>query len=335
MDILSPSPIDQLCQKTKIPYAWFVILSGLLLLMLPILVVLLEGIWQEFIYEGAWRTLLLAPAIVFYIIALIRPMNLSLERALRALMEVIQVDEDEFIRIVKKAYDVDNRLELAAFAFGAAFGLLVATNWTIEERYSLLRIYLPIANAVMFGSISWIAVSALASTRLQTELHKLPMQIDLFNLKPFEPIGRHSLFTALAFIGGCVISVIHLTPVSNAWNIYNLLVYGTLISIVVLLFFLTMRHTHRKLAEKKASELLNARKNISSCFQALQTRSESNQDVREISTELDLWTKYELRLKDARTWPYNTAMLRTLFLSVLLPAIASLAQRIFSSLLMN
>ncbi len=335
MAILNPSPFDQFCQKTRIPYTWFVILSGVLLFMVPILVVLLEGIWQAFIYEGAWRTLVLAPAIVFYIIALIRPMNLSLERALRALMEVIQVEENEFIRIVKRASEVDNRLEFVAFAFGAAFGLLVATNWTIEEQYTLLRIYLPIANAVMFGSISWIAVSSLASTRLQTEVHKLPMEIDLFNLKPFEPIGRHGLFTALAFTGGCVISVIHLSPVGNIWNIYNLVVYGILISIVILLFFLTMRHTHKKLAEKKASELLNARKNISSCFQALQTRTESNQDVREISTELDLWTKYELRLKDARTWPYNTGMLRTLFLSVLLPAIASLAQRVLSSLLMN
>ena len=254
---------------------------------------------------------------------------------MRALMEVIQVKEEEFVGIVRKSSEVDNRLELIAFVLGAIFGFLAASNWTIEEQYSLLRVYLPIANAVMFGSIFWIAISSIASTRLQTEVHKLPMEIDLFNLKPFEPIGRHSLFIALAFIGGCVISVIHLFPIADAMNYWNLVVYGLLISTVILLFFLSMRHTHRKLAEKKASELLNARKNISSCFQALQQRSGSNEDIREISTELDLWTKYELRLKDARTWPYNTAMLRTLFLSVLLPAVASIAQRILSYIFMN
>jgi hypothetical protein len=332
MAILSPSPLDQLSDKTRVPYSWLVIFIGLLLLIIPIVVVLLEGIWQEFIYEGAWQNLMMAPLIVFYIIALIRPMNRSLEQALQALEDVIQVEKDEFYRIVNRASQVDNRLELAAFVFGSAIGLLAASYWTIEEQYALLRIYLPIANAVMFGSISWIAISSLASTRLQTEVHKLPMEIDLFNLKPFEPIGRHSLFIALAFIGGCVISAIHLNP-TNALNYFNLVVYGLLISVAMLMFFLSMRHTHQKLADQKATELLKARKNISSCFQALQLHPDTNQNVREISTELDLWTKYELRLKEARTWPYNTAMIRTLVISVLLPAIVSLAQRILSTLL--
>jgi hypothetical protein len=35
---------------------------------------------------------------------------------------------------------------------------------------------------------------------------------------------------------------------------------------------------------------------------------------------------YEHRLADARTWPYSTAMLRTLFLSVLAPVLTALAR---------
>jgi hypothetical protein len=42
---------------------------------------------------------------------------------------------------------------------------------------------------------------------------------------------------------------------------------------------------------------------------------------------------YEQRLADARTWPYNTAMLRTLFLSVLVPGITLLAKTLLDRLL--
>jgi hypothetical protein len=50
------------------------------------------------------------------------------------------------------------------------------------------------------------------------------------------------------------------------------------------------------------------------------------------STELDLWLKYEERVKVARTWPYNTAMLRTLFLSTFIPAATWLTQYILGKL---
>ena len=41
---------------------------------------------------------------------------------------------------------------------------------------------------------------------------------------------------------------------------------------------------------------------------------------------------YEERLQAARTWPYNTAMLRTLFFSIIVPAGLALANIVFAAL---
>ena len=48
--------------------------------------------------------------------------------------------------------------------------------------------------------------------------------------------------------------------------------------------------------------------------------------------EANLLMAYEQRLREARTWPYNTAMLRTLFLSVLVPIATILLQMIIKRL---
>jgi hypothetical protein len=230
---------------------------------------------------------------------------------------------------------VDDRFELAALGLGAIFGFIVNGPWTIEGDYPFLRIYIPAMSALMFGALSWIAFISIASTKLQTALHQQPMEIDIFNIQPFEPIGRHSLIMSLAFIGGCIVSFILVNPISHELSAINLLVYLALAIVAVLVFFLSMRNTHRILAAIKKSETTMVQRKISSIFHSVAAASEPEAKITDVSTELNIWLRYEERLKVARTWPYNTAMLRTLFLSVLLPAIASLAQRLLSSLFLN
>ncbi len=187
----------------------------------------------------------------------------------------------------------------------------------------------------MFGLLGWIIVSALVSTRLQSTLHKQPLKIDIFDTRPFEPIGYYSLFVALAFVGGSVISVILVNPLAEGLDVLSIAVYGIMAAVAVLVFFLGMQPTHRVLADTKAQELAEVERNISATLRPLTARKTEGLDIGKISTELNLWIKYEERLKRARTWPYNTGMLRTIFLSVLFPPIASLAQRFVVSLLIK
>jgi hypothetical protein len=52
-----------------------------------------------------------------------------------------------------------------------------------------------------------------------------------------------------------------------------------------------------------------------------------------LPADLDALVIYEVRLKEGRTWPYNTAMLRTLVLSGLVPLTPVVGRTIVENLL--
>ncbi len=277
----------------------------------------------------------MSPAIIIYILALSPLMEEMRLRAVEAFRDVVQVDYEDFNRLVAEASQVDARAEMLAFGAGAAFGFLANGPWGIQGDYPWLKFYLPFSSVLMYGLLGWIIFMSLASTRLQSTLHRQPMQIDVFDLKAFEPTGRHSLFSSLAFVGGSVISLLLINPLAVGLNAMTLGLYGVLAAVAILVFFLGLWPTHRVLARAKAQELYDVRGQIAATFRELNARKAEGGDVGPLWAEVNLWLKYEERLKVARTWPYNTAMLRTLFLSVLLPAIASGIQRFVLSVVLR
>jgi hypothetical protein len=61
---------------------------------------------------------------------------------------------------------------------------------------------------------------------------------------------------------------------------------------------------------------------------------EDNQETKNIPAEITALAIYEKQLRETRTWPYNTTMLRTLFFSVLIP-VGTLIGRIVIEALSN
>jgi hypothetical protein len=90
-----------------------------------------------------------------------------------------------------------------------------------------------------------------------------------------------------------------------------------------------MYPAHRLLAFEKERELRNVRSYFQPLKQSLVEGIKHNEDTGKISSELIALTNYEQRLQEVRTWPYNTAMLRALVFSVLLPGAATYLVRIF------
>ena len=183
MSIFAPTSLDRFLNKTRLSWTWFVILVGGGLLILPVLVAFADGFIQDFFYEGVWRTMYMAPAILVYILALQKPMNVAHERAVLALRKVIQLDDAAFEKIVLEASRVDARGELLAFLLGAAFGFWAIGPWSVEGDYEWLKIYFPLTGALLWGTLSWVIYSSVVSTKLQTILHQQPMNFDIFNLR--------------------------------------------------------------------------------------------------------------------------------------------------------
>ncbi len=328
----APSSLDRLVTRTRLPWRWFYLLTSALLLLLPVAAASLDGRLDELLYGGLWRTLFLAPVIVIYSLSIYSFLAGSQQNAIEALRRPVQLEDVAFNRLVRKASVLNPWIERGAFAAGVLFGFLADAPWTGDGDTGWLSIYYPFATGLMLGLLAWIIYISLAGTRVQAVIHRQEMKIDIFDLKAFEPIGRYSLYVALAFVGGSALSVIFFNPFIGGINTPSLILYGTLALMTPLVFFVGMRPTHRVLAEKKEQEIEEVERAIAATFREMKARKARGEDVSAVSTELNLWLQYEARLRKARTWPYNTAMLRTLFLSILIPAGASLVQHVVGRL---
>ena len=97
-----------------------------------------------------------------------------------------------------------------------------------------------------------------------------------------------------------------------------------------------MRQTHSVLRQAKLAEQDSLRRHMADAYRRLEQMTlEEKQDILPFATEVSLWTQYEKRLEEVSTWPYNAGMLRTLFVSILLPVLVTLGQRLLAYVLVE
>jgi hypothetical protein len=171
----------------------------------------------------------------------------------------------------------------------------------------------------MYALLAWMIYLAVIGSRSNGVLLQQPLRINLFNPAPFEAIGRQSLLLALMFIGGLTLSLVFSFRWENLSHPLFWLVYMSLVLVTLLIFFASMRPAHRLLAKEKEKELTQVRRNLEWLGRELMLRMENRQDAGKIAAEFNALSAYEGRVLAARTWPYNTIMLRTLFFSFLVP----------------
>jgi hypothetical protein len=87
------------------------------------------------------------------------------------------------------------------------------------------------------------------------------------------------------------------------------------------------------LAEARKTELHAVRAQIAAICRALSQSLARDQATGTLAADLNALVSYENRLKESRTWPYNTAMLRTLLLSGLVPLVPVVGRWVVDSLL--
>jgi hypothetical protein len=94
----------------------------------------------------------------------------------------------------------------------------------------------------------------------------------------------------------------------------------------VAVFFLNMLPTHRLLAQEKkrrTDELATRTRRLIHQMDGLPLDGELPS---QLSLQFSALSAYEQRLTNTRTWPYNTTQLRTVFFSILLPAVTMLGR---------
>lgn len=317
----------------RLPY-WLLIAGAVLFLALPFLFALVRGELSAVMTSGLWRTLLVEPLIALYIIILLPIMARTDYAIISSMRPVVLLDDAAYTRTVLEAEKPHNVLEILAFGAGLAFGTLAERPEYWRPEFAAYYPYGLLTAMLMYGLLAWIIVGSLFGTRLSGVLLRQPLRVDIFDLAPFEPIGRQSLMLSFSFVVGTTLSLIFAVSFENLLLLPNLIVYSVLLGVTVAVFFLNMQPTHRVLAEVKAEERADAEQHISGLYRRLQQAAKAGHDAPTVAAELSTWLAMEQRLKLARTWPYNTEMLRTLAVSVLTP-VAVGASRIVIAFLQN
>ena len=308
---------------------WVTVGIGLVLFLFPLAVAYLSGVLDELLRSGHLRQLLLPSAILTYILIVSPIMERMQHGVLDALRPMVLIDDEGFDRLVAEASRISPVGEAVAFGAGAAFGLWLGVISFTDEGLFWLGLCYTLLSGLMLGTLVWIIYAAIAGTRLTRELLRQPLQVDIFDIEPFEPMGRHSLTSSLVILGGVVLGIIFGLAPDTLYDWRNWILYGILALVSVLIFFLSMRDTHRVLATEKKRELDAVQAHILTACRALVQRLDAGEDTGRLGAEINGLVAYEKRVQAARTWPYNTTMLRTLFVSVVIPAGAAAAQAIF------
>lgn len=306
---------------------WIIAGVAVLLLLAPVVAAYLDGALGEAVSEGYWRVTLLPGAVITYILALAPIMTRMEAGVIKAFRPIVQLDDDDFERLVHRASRLSPIGEVLAFGLGAAFGLLGQRS-DLEAGLSWLSLYLAVSIPSMLGLLVWTIYTAVVGTRLTAALHRLPLRVDIFDKKPFEPIARQSLVAALAFLGGTLLSLLFGFGLLSFTEWQNWFVYLLLLLVPILIFFLNMRDTHRVLAAEKKRELTAVQQQILTACRTLMDRKGADEDTGTLGAEVSALIAYEERVAAASTWPYNTAQIRTLLFSVIIPGGAAVGRAV-------
>ena len=326
--------VDELVARTRLSWLQVSIAVGLVLVLLLGGALHLDGVPGRPFHRYSWsdwwhqvREEVDHPVIIVYILVTYHLLRGPHRRAIGALRALAATDDDSGC-LAAETTTFDRRREWLALGIGAAFGLLVRGPGNMPAHFFWRKLFLFLSAPLTFALLGWIIYVSLASSRQFAELHRQSLNIDVFDPTPLEPIARWSLGISLVFIGGITLSVLLNPTTEEFFSTEGIIVYGTLILVSVVLFFLTMASTHRVMSDVKKQKLKLVRRNLSATFQELQERAADGQlqDMEALSDSITAWLAYEKRLEESPEWPYTTDTVRNLLMSTLLPVAAWGAQ---------
>ena len=271
------------------------------------------------IETGRWRSILVSPTIITYVLA-VAPRQAALEaRVLDSLRPLLFDEQAGLSRLAQQAGGMSVGREVAAFSVGAALAVAMSARG-LRDGVTGLELVLVLEQALIYGLMGVVVYGSLAGTRVTSALLGLDLKIEPLDVSLFVAIGRQSLSMALIFVGGITLSFLLIGVQPEyllLWEFW--VVYAPLIVVPVVVFFLNMAPTHRRLQAARDAELKRVEALIRQECSAMVRQLEGGEEPSGTQQRINALTADESRLQHARTWPYNTAMLRTVFVSVPIP----------------
>lgn len=311
--------IDRLIARIPAPREWVVLAIGAILLLVPLVLTIRDGIpWQDVLTH--YRAPFIYPVIIVYLLTVFNALETTRVGVARALRPVILVEDSTYASIVKQGYRISPVGELTALGIGVVISLAITLILDpIRPGPFALEHYAYWSRIVMMSLDIWVVYVVFAMTRLTNTLLRQPVEVDVFDLTPFEPIGRQTVWLCLTVVGNMILGLLALDAL-NWYLLQEYLIFSaSLVVFIVLLFYVNTHNVHRLIAAKKKYRLDAVGAHLARRSTQLEDLMASGESVEAVATEINALAVIKQELKRTRTWPYNTEMLRTIFISIVTP----------------
>jgi hypothetical protein len=326
---LSPTIVKQAIERTGQPWPRVITGVAVVLLLLLIAACALDGVLLQPDVAGLTGLDLLPLIMILYMLVGYHLLIPPLTSAVNVFQALTGMDGDLFRRLVAEKSALSRRREWSFIAIGAVGGLLMGLRFWDGPAYAVwTRSYWLLSAAVTLGLLGWGTYASLSYAGMMAELHRQPVQLDIFNPRPLEPIAHWSLGLAMLFIGGITLSVLLIPDRQMLLNGEWITLYSLMLLVPILVFFLTLMSTHNLMADAKNRELELVRRGLADVFQELRDQRTKHHpaDKQSLSQDIANWLAYEKRVEQAPEWPYSANTLRNLLMSTLVPVAAWVAQ---------
>jgi hypothetical protein len=341
--ITTPSTlIEELAERTGLSWPKLTVVVVLVMLLSLVGAAYLDGVLARPFNADFWRIALGSPAIIAYALLLQPSYKRWRDGAIKAFRPLVPVNDDQFQRSLAGASLFNRRREWLAVAVGAGAWLVIsqpwdrsgpAWTWSPVGQSLWLTLVGLLLTGLVYVFMGYFIYSGLSGTRLFAELHRGPLEINVFDLGALEPIARWSLGIALYFIGGITLSLISLPRFSI--GIANVIGYIPATLAPVAVFFLNMQTVHSAMVEAKERELKMIRAKMVEASHALQSSAAKGEDkdAQAQLASIEAWEAHQKRVKALPEWPYTPDIKRNLVLSSLLPGAVGIAKSALPDLL--
>jgi hypothetical protein len=310
--------LEEFVKRLRLPWYGATAVVAAFLLLLLILAAFLDGVLTHQFEWTFWRTGLQSPVIIIYIFAIYPVMMRLWNRAIQAYLSLLRLEESARNKLMAELLTPNRRWEWIAVLLGVVFTLGISQPWVWVDQW--LDGYVTLTGMVMFSMLGWLIYNGLKNTRHLAWLNRQQLELDIFDTGSLSPVAHWSLGISLAFLGGISISVVF-QPLESLLEWQSIIIYSILVSVTVLIFFISMWGTHSAMARIKRRELAIARKNLLEASHELkeQTVLDPMEGMERLYSAVAAWGVYEGKVREAREWPYNATIIRRLLISVLSP----------------
>jgi hypothetical protein len=325
--------LEAAIRRSRLPRSWTIAAVAGVLLLLVVLAASLDGELASLLEWNAVGLFFLNILGLIYILVVYPFMLRSREQAILAFKPLLSLDDDDFNKVAENISKPSRRWEWMAIFLGISVlggGILQPWNLDWASGYFWLIVYFVIASIIVTGLAGWLIYDTLVGVVRISRLSRRDLKLDILNTEMMAPVASWSLGISLVFVGLIIFGVIFdVTQTAKiVLDATSIIGYLFMICITLLIFFLSMWTAHRALSETKKSKLSTIVRHMSAISSEMDECMVGDQfsGTEKLSSNITALATYEKRVKEAPTWPFNAAIIRRLFISILTPGLVYLVK---------